>query len=45
MIALITVSVLTIILGRMMMERVGGKTMLRISGVGFLLVGVLFLLL
>ena len=45
MIALITVSMSTIILGRMILERVGGKTMLRISGVGFLLVGVLFLLL
>jgi len=45
MIALITVSVFTIILGRMILERVGGKTMLRISGAGFLLVGILFLLL
>ena len=45
MIALITVSVLTIILGRMILERVGGEKMLRISGAGFLLVGVLFLLL
>ena len=45
MIALITVSVLTIILGRMILERVGGERMLRISGAGFLLVGVLFLLL
>jgi len=45
MIALITVSVLTIVLGRMILEKVGGKTMLRISGAGFLLVGILFLLL
>jgi len=45
MIALITVSVLTIILGRMVLERVGEERMLRISGAGFLLVGVLFLLL
>ncbi|OYT67692.1 MAG: hypothetical protein B6U65_02590 [Candidatus Wolframiiraptor sp. EX4484-121] len=45
MIALITISILTIILGRMMSERIGGKTMLKISGAGFILVGVLFLLL
>jgi len=45
MIALITISILTIILGRIMSEKIEGKTMLRISGAGFLLVGVLFLLL
>ncbi|MCD6125436.1 MAG: TMEM165/GDT1 family protein [Thaumarchaeota archaeon] len=45
MTALIMISISTMILGRMMLKRISEEKMLKISGVGFLLVGILFLLL
>jgi len=45
MTALAIISMLTIFLGRVLLKEVGEERMLKISGAGFLLIGILFLLL
>ncbi|RLF99833.1 MAG: UPF0016 domain-containing protein [Thaumarchaeota archaeon] len=44
MAALVIISMLTILLGRVVLKKIGEEKMLKISGVGFLLIGILFLL-
>jgi len=44
MAALAIISMLTILLGRVVLKKICEEKMLKISGVGFLLIGILFLL-
>lgn len=43
--ALVVISILTVLLGRAVLKKIGEEKMVKISGIGFLLIGILFLLL